>query len=103
MKKKGQVMLEFTFCMIVLFLMMYAIVMIFRWVGLDLGSRQQAHEALLTTEIDPNYGDCVTSVFNIVTGVTTCTDFRNITRGPLTQIDPYFYTPDAMNAVWAGN
>ncbi len=92
-------MLEFTFCMIVLFLMMYAIVMIFRWVGLDLGQRQQAHEDLLTTDIDPNYGDCL--VFNMTT--MNCDDLRPIESGPLTQIDPYFYTPDAMNAVWMGN
>ncbi len=67
-------MLEFVFCMIVLFLMMYAIVMLLRWVGLDLGQRQRAHEAVLTNEI----------------------------KGPDGQIDLYFYTPTAMNAVWGG-
>ena len=101
--QKGQVMVEFTFCMIILFLMMYGTTMVFRWVGLDLGRRQDAHEELLKSDIDPSYGGCVTSVYNIVTGITTCTDYRNVTRGPLTQIDPYFYTPEAMNAVWAGN
>lgn len=91
-------MIEFTFCMIILFLMMYAIVMVFRWVGLDLGQRQQAHEAVLTTGIDPNYGQCVAEDLS-----GDCTDYRNVTRGPLTQIDPYFYTPTTMNAVWSGD
>ncbi len=102
-KKKAQVMIEFAFCMIILFLMMYGTVMVFRWVGLDLGRRQKAHEELLKSDIDLNYGGCVTSFFNIVTGNVTCTDYRNVTRGPLTQIDPYFYTPESMNAVWAGH
>lgn len=73
-KKRGQVMVEFTFCMVVLFLMMYAVVMVFRWVGLDLGQRQKAHETALTAPVTP-----------------------------LEQIDPYFYTPEPMNAVWMGN
>ena len=95
-------MLEFTFCMIILFLMMYGIIMVFRWVGLDLGQRQQAHQAVLEQDIDNKYGQCAawdyTDPFNPI-----CADFRNVTRGPLTQIDPYFYTPTSMNAVWAGN
>lgn len=105
-KQKAQVMLEFVFCMVVLFLMMFAIVMIFRWVGLDLGQRQQAHDALLESDIDPEYGVCVTTCgFTDVDGncfneVTNCTA---VERGPLTQIDPFFYQPTPMNAVWTGN
>lgn len=98
-EKKAQVMVEFTFCMIILFLMMYGIVMVFRWVGLDLGRRQQAHETVLTENIDPAYGS-TTWTWNGTDFVTTTTP---VERGPLTQIDPYFYTPGAMNAVWAGN
>jgi len=44
-------MLEFTFCMIVLLLMMYGMMMVFRWVGLDLAERRQSHERVLTQEI----------------------------------------------------
>ncbi len=80
-------MVEFAFCMIILFLMMYGVVMVFRWVGLDLGQRQQAHEDLLTTDIDASYGSGSVPV----------------ERGPLTQIDPYFYQPESMNSVWTGN
>ncbi len=82
--RKGQVMLEFTFCMIIIFLMMYAIVMVFRWAGLDLAERRLAHDALLTTnEVVESYG--------------TPGD------GPLRQIDTYFYQPAKMNTVWDGN
>ena len=94
----AQVMLEFVFCMIVLFLMMYAVIMIFRWVGLDLGQRQQAHDALLISTIDDDYGKC--AVFTICTASNY---IAPVERGPLSQIDPYFYTPEAMNAVWTGN
>ena len=98
LRRKGQVMLEFVFCMIILFLMMYAIIMIFRWVGVDLGQRQQTHEAVLQGPIDENYGQCVLEdMFG------NCLDYRNVARGPLTQIDPFFYTPSAMNAVWSGD
>ena len=69
--------------MIILFLMMYGAIMVFRWVGLDLGQRQQAHEAVLTAPVDSGYS--------------------RVTEGPLKQIDPYFYTPAKMNAVWEGN
>ena len=102
-------MLEFVFCMIILFLMMFAIVMIFRWVGLDLGQRQQAHDALLESDIDPDYGVCVTTCTDpdpaacltaFFANVTTCTA---VERGPLTQIAPFFYQPAPMNAVWEGN
>ncbi len=83
MMKKAQVMIEFAFCMIILFLMMYGLVMVFRWAGLDLVRREAAHEKLLTNRIDENYGPA--------------------SAGPLTQIDPYFYQPAKMNAVWMGN
>lgn len=98
---KAQVMLEFVFCMIILFLMMYGIVMVFRWVGLDLGQRQRAHDAQLVSEIDPNYGQCVGGGF--IGGLFVPCIGVSETRGPLNQIDPYFYSPTPMNAVWAGN
>ncbi len=84
MMKKGQVMVEFTFCMIILFLMMYGLVMVFRWAGLDLSQREAAHDALLTSPIVEAYGAAPST-------------------GPLRQIDPYFYQPAKMNGVWAGD
>ena len=75
---KGQVMIEFTFCMIIVFLMMYAVLMVFRWTGRDPGRRQKAHEDLL----------------------------RSTGGGggnPQPSIAPYFYTPEPMKAVWNGD
>ena len=111
LRRKGQVMLEFAFCMIILFLMMYGIIMVFRWVGLDLGQRQQAHEAVLTAGIDTAYGSCALWTCASYDDSGSCVawaapcllDDRPVERGPLSQIDPYFYTPSAMNAVWAGD
>ena len=79
---KGQVALEFTFCMIVVFLMIYGIIMILRWTGMDLAERRRAHDMRLTAPIAQDYG--------------------NPTDGPLFQVDPYFYSPIKMNAVWKG-
>lgn len=76
-------MLEFTFCMIIVFLMMFSLIMIFRWSGADLGQRRVAHDTLLINSIVEDY--------NIPS------------EGPLSQIDPYFYQPVKMNAVWDGN
>lgn len=98
--KKAQVMLEFTFCMIILFLMMYGIIMVFRWTGVDLAQRQQTHDAVLTTAIDPLYGQCAGGM---MFGICPPENVVAVERGPLTQIDPYFYQPSPMNAVWTGN
>ncbi len=80
---KSQVLIEFSFCMVVIFLMIYATMMIFRWTGSDLAGRRVAHDDLLTTDVEQRYG--------------------TIADGPLKQIDPYFYRPTKMNAVWDGN
>lgn len=98
--KKAQVMLEFVFCMIVLFLMMYAVIMIFRWVGLDLWERQQAHRAVLEQDIDPEYGQCLGGM---MFGICPPENKVAVEGGPLTQIDPFFYQPGPMNAVWSGD
>ena len=103
LKKKAQVMLEFTFCMIILFLMMYGIVMVFRWVGLDLGQRQQAHETLLTTDIVEDYGECAISIPFMGGCVVWSLNSAVVAAGPLSQIDPFFYQPGPMNAVWRGD
>ncbi len=83
---KAQVLIEFTFCMIVIFLMIYAAMMIFFWTGSDLSERRAAHDAALT-------------MGNIVTDY----DLTTLRNSPLKQIDSYFYRPGRMNAVWDGN
>ena len=80
---QGQAALEFSFCMIVVFLMIYGIVMILRWTGLDLAERRRAHDTRLIAPIDQ--------------------DYVNASDGPLYQVDPYFYSPIKMNAIWRGD
>ena len=76
--------LEFAFCMIVVFLMIYGIVMILRWTGMDLAERRRAHDVRLTVPIIQEYTS------------------PGASDGPLYQVDPYFYSPMKMNAVWKG-
>jgi len=75
LKSKGQVILEFTFCMIVILIMIYGITKAFHWTGHDIAQRRISHDAVLT----------------------------NSALSPIEQIDPYFYKPGNMNAVWDGN
>jgi len=71
--RKGQVILEFTFCMIVILLMIYGSIKVFHWAGSDLVERQKMHEAVLIEDVDPR-----------------------------DQINPFFYSPVKMNAIWDG-
>ena len=71
---KAQVILEFTFCMIIILLMIYGVVKVFQWAGRDVAERQIAHENSL---------------------------IRNVSD-PRDQIGPVFYMPRRMNAIWDG-
>lgn len=101
--RQGQVMLEFAFCMVVLFLMMYGLIMVFRWVGLDLGQRRQAHDELLITDITQDYGECLVYGPFGASCLIWSSDPSAVADGPLKQVDPYFYKPTRMNAVWEGD
>ena len=81
---RGQAIVEFVFCMIIVMLMFYGLVMIFRWSGLDLAERRIAHEESLANFIDEDYTE------------------GQEDQGPLKQLDTYFYEPEKMNAVWQG-
>jgi hypothetical protein len=65
-------MVEFTFCMIVVFFMIYGLAKIFQWTGVDPAQRMKAHRTLL----------------------------RNGGASPYQQMDPHFYNPVSFNAVW---
>ena len=80
--EKAQAILEFTFAMVIIMLMMYSLIMIMRWVGMDFAERRIAHEQKLTEPIDE--------------------DFRRREFGTLKQLDPYFYKPIKMNAIFTG-
>jgi len=81
---KGQVILEFCLCMFIILLMIYALIEILRWTGLDLYSRRKAHENNLRKAISEDYSASAP------------------THGPLKQISPYFYSSRDMHAVWSG-
>lgn len=68
---QGQVVIEFTFCLIIVLLMIYGVTKVFFWAGRDLVERRKAHDALLTAD-----------------------------AAPPQQINPDFYTPVKMNAIW---
>ncbi len=79
---RGQTMVEFTFCLIVILLMIYGLMRIFEWTGKDQAMRRMAHDALITTGVKRSYD--------------------NEGDGPAKQISPYFHTPIKMNAIWEG-
>ena len=68
--------------MVIILLLIYASVQIFRWSGVSLAERRIAHENLLIAPIDPNFTQATMGT------------------GPLRQIDPYFYKPKKVKAVW---
>ena len=83
-KKSGQAIVEFTLCMIIVLFMIFGTIMVFRWTGMDLADRRQAHEELLKTQdIEGDYSSG-----------------EGYKEGPLKQLDPYFHTPSRMNAIF---
>ena len=46
--QSGQSMVEFTFAMMATLILIFALLMVFRWAGMDLAERRFAHEDLLT-------------------------------------------------------
>jgi len=98
---KGQIIMEFIFSMMVLLLMIYGTMMVFRWTGVDLGNRRVAHDTILLRNINEDYS--VTCDPNgLVFGI--CTTFwEQATEGPIEQIDPYFHRVSRMNAIWDGS
>jgi hypothetical protein len=78
MKLRAQSTIEFTFAMIVIVLLMFCMVKVFRWVGLDLADRRFQQDATLTA--NPPSGS-----------------------GPEVQLDPNFYTAQPLSAEYHGN
>ena len=70
-RKLGQVVIEFTFCLIIVLLMIYGVTKVFIWAGRDLVERRKAHDEILTSDVSPRQ-----------------------------QITPDFYYPVKMNAIW---
>lgn len=71
-KTLGQSSIEFTFALVVIFLLAYGLIRIFRWVGMDLAERRWEHEQVLT----------------------------NQSLSPQEQVKPDFYRPKRINSVF---
>ncbi|MBF0571207.1 MAG: hypothetical protein HQL12_04985 [Candidatus Omnitrophica bacterium] len=54
---KAQSTIEFTFAMIVVMFLIFGLVMVFRWTGMDLASRRVTQDITLTTNPEPTKGD----------------------------------------------
>ena len=80
-KQIGQVLLEFTFCMAVVLIIIFSLAMILRWAGTDFARRRIAHDETLLQGGGAQ-------------------DRMNDGLIPQRQLDPYFYRPARMNAVW---
>jgi len=78
--KNAQAIIEFTFCMIILFIMMYGLMKVFQWSGTDLAKRRQAHDSTLKGGVVADY-----SVY---------------AHGPIKQLDPHIGSSAPINAVW---
>ncbi len=53
MNKRAQSTIEFTFTMIVIFVLAYGLIKVFRWAGMDLAERRWALEDVITTGNSP--------------------------------------------------
>jgi hypothetical protein len=53
MRKNAQSTMEFTFVLIVIFFMVYGLIRVFRWGGMDLAERRWAHDTTLSNESLP--------------------------------------------------
>lgn len=79
----AQITLEFIFSMMVVLVMIYSLIMVLRWSGVDLAERRLAHDQYLTVDVNQNYGN------------------KNINDGPLKQLEPSFYEPMGLKATFS--
>ncbi len=112
----AQVMLEFSFVMIMVFLFIFGTAMIFHWSGIDFGRRQATHDQDLVTPVVEDYGQCTLwcgrcspqgQCFDCsfpLCGRCECRQWDKdaVLAGPMKQLNPNFYRPVKMNAVWDG-
>jgi len=101
---KGQVILEFTFCMIVIMIMIFGITKAFFWTGADLAERRISHDKRMLVYVNPNPDEgfvfedhyYLLLVYN---------PFQTLSIGEgiaMTQINPFYHRPIEMNAIWDG-
>lgn len=80
-KKVGQVMIEFTFSMIIAFLMIYSLTKIFEWSGREFTDKRLQHDQVLRSTNNRSY--------------TSIADSEQIQ-----QISPFYSSGADMNAIW---
>ncbi len=51
--------MEYAFSMIILMLMVFGMIMVFKWVGLDLSNRRVDHDSVLSAEVLNDVGKCL--------------------------------------------
>jgi hypothetical protein len=96
--------------MIIVFFMIYGLAKVFVWTGRDLAERTNAHDALLTTAITRDYGTCAEWLVSasidswiLSADLGVGCEYVDVSDGPIRQVEPYFYTPVKMGAVWGDN
>ena len=81
-KTSAQVTLEYTFCIVIILLLIYGAILVLRWAGVSLANRRIAHEATLTNSISEGW-----IIFD---------------DGPLKQLQTNFHSMTPMNLVFNG-
>lgn len=91
-------MIEFTFGVIIALVMLFSVMMIFRWAGYDFGWRRVDHDLKISNVVKEDFavGSCLKTSTKSATG---CARFH-VVEGPLEQIDPYFHKPAKMGSAW---
>ncbi|MFH1360155.1 MAG: hypothetical protein ABIJ41_03860 [Candidatus Omnitrophota bacterium] len=79
-RQPAQVTIEFTFCFVVLLLIIYGCLMVFRWVGLGLAERTEQHQESMTQDVDEYW--------------------KTKPDSPIKQVDPNFYHPSDFHFVF---
>ena len=74
LKKRAQATIEFTFAMIIILFLIYGMIKVFRWVGIDMADRRIEHDQVL----------------------------KNPLATPAQQITPNFSRPKKIGAVYRG-
>ena len=77
---RAQVTIEFTFCLIIVLLLIYGCIMAFRWAGVSLAERRISHDTTINASVNELWED--------------------LSMSPAKQLTPDFYKPKPMNMVF---
>jgi hypothetical protein len=97
---RGQVILEFTFCMIVIMIMIFGITRVLFWTGNDLATRRLSHEERITLFPDPDNTYIGWDLLYIPVVINFIPFPGELIA--LAQIAPNYHAPIKMDAIWDG-